>query len=728
MIKTSLKINGEELSFEVGNFAHLADAAVLIRWGETVVHAAVVHGNKETELDYFPLSVEYQEKLYAGGIIKGSRWVKREGRPTDGAVLTARLIDRSIRPLFPKEYKKEVQVVVTVFSVDNQHAPDILGILASSAALAISDIPWGGPIAAARLGLIDDQLVVNPLEEQLKKSQLDLVVSGTKEALVMVEAGAKQVSEAKMLEAFELSSVFLGEAVEAIKQLIKQVGKTKETVVKTEVKPEVRQSVETSTKKFLNQWLIDLEKDQVDKGALAALADQLSEELPEVKKGLIRDLIDEQLKQAIRQKLFAQKKRPDGRAFDEIRPIEIKTDLFPRTHGSAMFKRGKTQAVTIVTLGSPSLEQWIESMDGEETKRYIHHYNFPSFSVGEVGRFGWPGRREVGHGALAERALLPLIPDEEAFPYTIRVVSEIMTCNGSSSMASVCGSTLSLMDAGVPLKKPVAGIAMGLVINSKPDDYVILTDIQGLEDHLGDMDFKVAGTDEGITALQMDIKITGISLAVFKDALAQAKKARLFILEEMKKVLPVSRATLSSYAPKIAIVYVPEDKIGEVIGPGGRMIRQIIKETETSVDVNDEGRVTVAGKTKEAVDKAIEWINGLIREVKLGEEFDGQVTRVEAYGIFVEILPGKEGLVHVSRMSGDYVADAGQLYKIGDTVHARVSEVDAMGKIALSMLTPEQEAQKKNNSRDQRPRSFDRRPQQSFQGNSRYSRDSRGGR
>lgn len=706
-VSETVKINGQEITFTIGKYAHLANAAVLVQSGETIVHVTVTTSRRDTEKSYFPLFVEYQEKLYAGGIIKGSRWVKREGRPSEDAILTARLIDRSIRPLFPKEYRKEVQVVATVLSVDNQHSPDILAILGAAAALSASDVPWNGPVAAVRMGLVDNQLVANPLEEQQEESQLDLVLSGNQDSIVMVEAGANEVSEETVLKALSEAKEVLGKLSEGIKNLAKKVSPTKQPVPESEtIQKELGSEIEKKLKDFISKLLPKIEVDEGSRDEIYDLVDRLDEEYEEVKKSLIQDLADKLFKDAVRQKLFDKKTRIDGRKTDEIRDLTAETGLFPRTHGSAMFKRGETQAVTIVTLGSPSEEQWIESMEGEETKRYIHHYYMPPFSVGETGRMGWPSRREIGHGALAERALLPMIPDEDKFPYTIRVVSEIMTSNGSTSQASVCGSSLSLMDAGVPIKKPVAGIAMGLISKKDTaqslDDCEILTDIQGLEDHLGDMDFKVAGTKDGINAIQMDIKIKGVSTKVLTQALKQAKVARLKILEVMNQEISQARKNLSQYAPKISVVYVEEDKIGEVIGPGGRVIREITKETGATVDINDEGRVTVTGPDKKSVSKALEWIEGITKEVKPNEEYDGTVTRVEPYGIFVEILPGKEGLVHVSRMSTDYVADATKLYSVGDEVHARVTEIDDMGRIALSLLTKEQEKNRGKKSKSKK--------------------------
>jgi len=707
IVKIGFPVNDDKLIFETGRFAHFASGAVLARLGETIVHATVVRSDKDSDLSYFPLHVQYQEKLYAGGIIKGSRWVKREGRPSDEAILVSRLIDRSIRPLFPENYRKDIQVIITVLSVDGKHSPDVLGILAASAALHISDIPWAGPIAAARVGLVDKQLIVNPVESDQEKSQLDLVVSGRKDAVVMVEAGADEVKEPTILQAFEKSQAFFDQAVKTIEELRKKAGRKKSAFQAEKLDPELKKDLSQKINSFLKKFLLDLKTKKTDKSALDDLVERLNEKLPETKKLLVKNLVQDLFKKAVRKKLFKTKKRIDGRSIDKIRPLDIDIDLFPQTHGSAMFQRGNTQAVTIVTLASPAKEQLIESMEGEATKRYIHHYYMPPFSVGETGRLGWPSRREIGHGALAERALMPVIPDEDEFSYTIRVVSEIMTSNGSTSMASVCGSSLSLMDAGVPIKKPVAGIAMGLVTRPgskeaelKNKDCLVLTDIQGVEDHLGDMDFKVAGTKDGINALQMDIKIKGVNLDILKQALERARKARLFILEEMNKIISKPKKSLSKYAPKIMTTYVPENRIGDVIGPGGRTIRAITKQTEATIDVNDEGRVTITGEKREAVEKALEWVEGLTHEVKPGEEYTGEVTRVEKYGVFVKILPGQEGLVHISRMSSDYVSKPEDICKLGDEVKVWVTEIDDMDRIALSMVSPE-ERQKKSSSKKQ---------------------------
>lgn len=698
LVKKSIRINGKEVSFEIGRFAPQANAAVLAKMGDTLVLATVTSSKPREELDYFPLHVEYQEKLYAGGKIKGSRWVKREGRPSDEAILNARLIDRSIRPLFPKDYKNEVQVIITVLSVDGENDPDILSICAASAALAISDIPWNGPIGAVRIGLKDDSLFINPVYQELEFSDLDLIVAGTEQEIVMIEAGANEVPEDKMVSALEYGLRAIKPIVEAIKGLQEKVGQKKQAFEIKKVKPKLVKRVEKKAGKAILDLIKQSKNPEVNFSALEEIKQALAEDWEEESKTEISLAVDEYFKNVIREQVLKKKIRVDGRKIDQIRPLSIEVGVLPRTHGSAVFQRGLTQSLTITTLGSPSLEQWIESMEREETKRYIHHYYMPPYSVGEVGRIGWPSRREVGHGALAERALRPVIPTEEKFPYTIRVVSEITSSNGSTSMASVCGSSLSLMDAGVPIKKPVAGIAMGLIAKFKAqsskfkvDDYVILTDILGLEDHIGDMDFKVAGTKDGITALQMDVKTLGITPKILAQGLNQAKKARVYILAEMKKVLPAPRSSISKYAPKVAVLQIDKDKIGEVIGPGGRTIRQIINETGVAMDVEDDGTVTISGMDREAINRAVAWVEGLTRELQVGEEFVGEVKRIQPFGAFVEILPGKEGLVHISEMSTRFVKNPADIVQIGQKVKVRIKEIDEMGRINLSMLSPKKQ-------------------------------------
>jgi len=710
--ETTINVGGKPLKLEIGRVAQQANAAVLATYGETVVLVTVVAAGPRDDIDYFPLFVEYQEKLYAGGIIKGSRWVKRDGRPSDEAILSARLIDRSIRPLFPEGFKNELQVVATILSVDKQNDADIPALIATSAALTLSDIPFQGPIGSVRVGLQKDgkhnKFLINPDYSERETSHLDLVVSGTKDAIVMVEAGANEVSESNVLKAFTLAQKEISNISKSIAAFAKTAGKAK-------------MSFEP---KLLDEDLLKkVEKDSVAEvkatiDAMAKLQKRDSSEFvetlfakykEEVSKSNIKKALDTLIKKAIRHQTITKKIRLDGRKPTDIRPISSQIAVLPRTHGSAIFTRGATQGLTITTLASPSREQLIESMEGESTKRYIHHYNMPPYTVGEVGRIGWPSRREVGHGALAERALVPMIPPVDEFPYTIQVVSEMMSSNGSTSMASVCGSTLSLMDAGVPIKKPVSGIAMGLMTDGK--NYVILSDILGREDFTGDMDFKIAGTKDGITALQMDIKVKGLPQEVLKDALNQALKGRLHILEKMLEPLSTPRKTLSPHAPRIKNTSIPVDKIGDLIGPGGKNIKKLMADTDTDISVDDDGKVFISGVTDEGIQKAVTWVEGLAHEVQAGEEYDGTVTRLMNFGAFVEILPGKEGLVHVSKMTTGFVKDPGDVVKVGDPVHVRVSEIDDQGRINLSMLTAEQEqSQPQQSNRPQGGRRDNHRP------------------
>ena len=739
MFKQSIEIGGKTLEFEVGRFAEQANAAVLGRFGDTMILATVVCGQSRADLGYFPLFVEYQEKLYAGGRIKGSRWVKREGRPSDDAILNARLVDRSIRPLFPKDFMQETQVIITVLSVDAENDPDMLAINTVAAALAISDIPWDGPIAAVRLGFIpgekssqennnaDSQakqeqdgqekaqesrskekerevkhvtkegyFIVNPTYVEREYSDIDLMVSATRDAVAMVEAGANEITEKTFVNALGIAQEEIKAVITAIDQLVKKVGKKKQTPLVVQKDPELQKIIKKESQEILK--IFDApktgEKNDLD---IAGISQAILEKNPQLNKLQVQETLFDLMKERIRQTILKKRVRPDGRKPDEIRKISIDVGVLPRTHGSAMFKRGATQALTITTLAAPSLEQWFETMEGEGTKRFMHHYYMPPFSVGEVGRLGWPSRREIGHGALAERALEPMIPSVDEFPYTIRVVSEILSSNGSTSMASVCGSTLSLMDSGVPLKKPVAGIAMGLVVKQDKEkegsEYAILSDIQGLEDHVGDMDFKVAGTQDGITAIQMDVKIKGVTKDVLEEALEQARQGRIYILEKMLTTLPAPRAQLSKFAPKVEVIKIAKEQIGEVIGPGGKIIRQIIAETGAEVDVDDEGRVTISGTDQEGIRKAAEWIKGITHKVQVGEEYEGTVKRIEPYGVFVEILPGKDGLIHVSRLSNQYVEDPNQIVSLGNKLKVVVFEIDNMGRINLSIPGVQRTAQ-----------------------------------
>ncbi|MBI2195726.1 MAG: polyribonucleotide nucleotidyltransferase [Candidatus Levybacteria bacterium] len=694
----ALEIAGKTLTLKTGTLAVQATASVLARLGDTVVLATVVEGGK-SDLDYFPLSVDYVERLYAGGKIKGSRWVKREGRPSDEAILAGRLIDRSIRPLFPKEFKNEVQVIVTVLSVDGENDPDILALNAVSAAIAISRIPWNGPVAAVRVGCVKEggnggaACIINPGAEQ-EFSELDLVVSQSKDKTVMIEAGANQISEEILIDGIEKSHVETQKIIVAIEKLVKKVGQPKLEIADEAKLHETAVLVEKSYKEEV-QNLIDLRVGK-EGGANEThiLVDKIYEDTKlkdpkgEIDKKTIAQAVEKVMFSVIRANVLRNGKRADSRKMDEIRPISAQVGILPRTHGSALFQRGITQALSVVTLGSPRLEQLIESAEGEESKRYIHHYSGLPYSFGQTGRVGTPARREIGHGALAEKAIIPVIPSQEEFPYTIRVVSEILSQNGSSSMASTCGSTLALMDAGVPIKKPVAGISIGMI--SDEGKYELLTDIIGLEDFSGDMDFKVAGTESGVTAIQLDVKIPGLTVLQIKEILERAKQARLKILSEMLKVIPKSRENISVYAPKIETIQIPVDKIGELIGPGGKMIKHIIATTGAQVDVEDDGTVTVSGVEEISVQKAADWIKSMMREIVIGETFEGEVKRILPFGAFVEFLPGKEGMVHVSQMSTGFVKDPRDVVSIGDKVKVRVSEIDEQGRINLSMLMEEQ--------------------------------------
>lgn len=706
-IEKKFEIGGRELTLATGHVAAQASGAVMATMGGTVVLATVVASELEEDRGYFPLSVNYRERLSAGGRIKGSRWVKRPGRPSDDEVLISRLIDRSVRPLFPKGYNKDVQVLVSVLSVDMENTPDMVAGAAVSAAIEASPIPWEGPAGMVRVGKNDGELFTNPLDQDLEYSEMDLVVSTAKDAIVMVEAGANEVPEKEMLEAIEHGHKEGKKLIKFIKEFAKEVGVEKEKVEKEKVDSSIQKKVKEVSKGKMN----DLIKGMADKTlgysdfdeAKEAAADSFEEEEDKKRaKKYFEELVEKRIREMV-----LSGKRPDGRKSDEIRELSSEVGVLPRTHGSAIFQRGNTQALTVATLGSPALEQLIETAEGEETKRYIHHYSMPPYSVGETGRVGYPGRREIGHGALAERALLPVIPGKDDFPYTIYVLTEVLSSNGSTSMAATCGSTLSLMDAGVPINAPVAGIAMGLVIESE-DNFKVLTDIVGLEDGNGDMDFKVAGTREGITALQLDVKTLKLKTSILGTAFDQAKEAREKILTVMEDAIGEPRHEVSTHAPKIRNVSISKEKIGEVIGPGGKTIRKLMAETNTQIDVDDDGTVSITGVEKDEVERAVEMVEGLTKEPKPGEIYDGEVKRIQKFGAFVEILPGKEGLVHISDMSEDYVKDPGDVVSEGDTVKVRVKEIDNLGRLNLSMiLDPGKDEDKggKNNQRGRRDKS-----------------------
>jgi polyribonucleotide nucleotidyltransferase len=692
IIEDSFEINGQKLTLQTGKLAKAATTSIFARLGDTCVLVTVTLGHKREDIDYMPLQVEYVEKLYAGGRIKGSRWVKREGKPSDDAVLKARLIDRSIRPLFPKNYRRDIQIIITLLSIDGINSPEILSAIAVSAALHISPIPWEGPISTMRVGYVrgDGQgtFVVNPTEEDIRFSVLDLIVSSTKEdKVIMIETKAEELPERTVIEGILLAKKENKKIIDFIERLRKKAGQPKEKISDVGFDEKIFNILKKDYQKHLDQMLLKkAEKEFDDEEALEVVVDEVMEKYKdEFDRKLIIKAIDYLGKQMIKEQVLKTKKRIDKRGVDEVRPISCEVSILPRTHGSAIFQRGDTQVLSIVTLVAPSLEQLIESPVGEEAKRYIHHYYMPPYSVGETGRIGYPSRREVGHGALAEKAIEPVLPNSKDFPYTVRVVSEVMSSNGSTSMASTCGSALALMDAGVPIKTPVAGIAMGLMANSDKD-YLILTDIAGIEDFSGDMDFKVAGSAKGVTAIQLDVKNRGLTDKMIIETFEKALKARLFILDKMKQAIDQPRTDVSQFAPKVIVLTPPQDKIGEIIGPGGRNIRSLIARTETEIDVSDDGKVTITGLDKAKVEAAAQAIENITREVQPGEVFEGEVKRVLAFGPFVELFPGKEGLVHVSKMGLGFVKDATKVVKIGQKVKVKVIEVDNQGRINLQMI------------------------------------------
>lgn len=677
---------GRELSVEVGRYAEQANGHCVVRCGDTAVMVNVTMSKAPREgMDFFPLSVEFEEKQYSVGKIPGG-FIRREGRPSEKAILTSRLIDRPIRPLFPKGFYNDVQVVATAMSVDNNIPPDIYAMIGSSVALSISDIPFAGPTGSVTVGLIDGAYVINPDMEQREKSILHLTVSGTKDAVMMVEAGAKEVTEEEMLEAIMLAHAEIKKLVAFQEEIVAEVGKEKAVIDYYKVPEEIQQAVrEYATDKIA--WVMesfdrherDVREQQVD----AEVQEHFAQQFPD-KAREISDSLYVIKKETMRRKIIDKGIRPDGRGIFDVRPIWCDVHMFARPHGSAVFTRGQTQVITMTTLGPLNDAQELDGIDEAEQKRYMHHYNMPPYSTGEAKPMRSPGRREIGHGALAERALEPMIPSEDEFPYAIRLVSEAVSSNGSTSMASVCGSTLSLMDAGVPIKAPVAGAAMGLIKDTESDKVVVLTDIQGLEDFLGDMDFKVAGTAKGITAIQMDIKIKGIDEPILKRALAQAHDARMFILGKMLAVLDKPRADVSKYAPKTIVFHIKTDKIREVIGPGGKMINKIIDETGVKIDIEDSGRVVIYAADQEAGKKAKEMIDAIAKDIEVGDVYLGTVVRIMPFGAFVELLPGKDGMVHISKLAKERVEKVEDVVNIGDQIMVKVIEIDDKGRVNLS--------------------------------------------
>ncbi len=683
-VTRTFEVAGREIRITTGTVAEQASGAVLIATGETVVLCTAIMSNEPREgIDFFPLTVDYEEKLYAAGKIPGA-FLRREGRPSEQAILTSRLTDRPIRPLFPDGFHNDVQVVSTVLSVDQEADPAILSINGASAALTISEIPFQGPIGAVRMGYIDGQLVVNPKLSDVDRSDLDLVVAGTRDAILMVEAGAKGVSEQIVVDALELAHRHIAGICDALVELRQAAGKPKAEFVAPEYDPVIVAAVAEFLGSRLDEAAYHPDKaEREDK--LSALKREMKEALlqrwPESGE-VLGTLFEKRLKDRVRQRVIEEGIRVDGRGATDIRPIEVQVGVLPRTHGSGMFKRGQTQALTILTLGTVGDAQRLDGLGLEEFKRYMHHYNMPPFSTGEAKPLRSPGRREIGHGALAERALLPVIPSLEEWPYTMRLVSEILSSNGSTSMASVCGSTLALMDAGVPISAPVAGIAMGLV--TREGRYAILTDIQGVEDALGDMDFKVAGTAEGITALQMDIKIKGLSREMMAQALEQAREARLFVLGRMLEVIPEPRREMSPYSPRITTIQINPDKIRDVIGPGGKVIRKIVEETGAQIDVEDDGKVFIASSDQGSARKAIDWIKSLTDEVEVGRIYRGKVVRIMPFGAFVEVLPNQDGLVHISRLTDHRVERVEEVVNLGDEIMVKAIEIDGQGRLNLS--------------------------------------------
>ncbi len=698
MVKNvSLKIQDKEITIETGKLAKQAGGSVLVRMGDSIVLTSVTASKEPMErMDYFPLQVIYLARSYSAGKIPGG-FIKREGRPSEKEILTSRLVDRPIRPLFPKGFRNEVQVVPMTVSMDRENQPDVLAIIGASAALSISNIPFNGPIGAVRVGKIDDKFIINPTFQETEESSIDIIVAGTKNGILMVEGSSSQVSETEMVEALKSAHKHIIEIVKIQEELVNQVGKPEKMEPELSVVDEnLEKEVTAKTKESLNGILTSTTDkqergskiDELFKTVLAEMTEKFSEEIEEndIKKQ-IGEIFEDIESDIVRSMILEKGKRIDGRNTTDIREITCEVGILPRTHGSALFTRGQTQSLGVITLGSVNDEQRLDNIEGEDREKFMLHYNFPPYSVGETGRVGFTSRREVGHGTLAKRSLREMLPEYDEFPYTIRIVSEILESNGSSSMATVCSGTLAMLDAGVPLKDSVAGVAMGLVMKDDKN-FAVLTDILGEEDHLGDMDFKVAGTEKGITAFQMDIKVDSITFDIMEKALAQAKEGRLFILKKMKEVMPEKREKLSPYAPKIEILKIPKDKIALVIGPGGSTIKDIIAKTETDINVNDEGdegTVSIAGVDQELLDKAVEIIKNITKEVKAGEVYEGEVRKVADFGAFVALPGKKDGLVHISEISSQRTNKVSDVLKEGQVVKVKILEIKRDGKISLTM-------------------------------------------
>lgn len=692
--KYETQLAGRNLSIETGKIAELANGSVVVRYGETVVMVNVTAAKEPKEgVDFFPLSVDYEEKLYAVGKIPGG-FTKREGKPTDKAILTSRAIDRPLRPLFPKDFRNDTCVVATVLSVDPDNSPEVCAMIGASAALSISDIPFGGPTAAVAVGYVDNQIVINPTLEQREKSRLTLTVAGTLEKITMIEAGADEIPNDTMLEAIKTAHEEIKKICNFISDIKAEIGKPKFEYKSFATDPEVYNEIVANFKDRMYQDVQATDKtvrdaniEKITEDITAYFVEKYGEESAEEKKTDIADSVHDLEKTCVREMILEEHKRPDGRKIDEIRPLSCEVGVLPRVHGSAIFTRGQTQVMSIVTLGTNNEAQELDGLDEEESKRYMHQYNFPSYSVGEARPSRGPGRREIGHGALAEKALVPVIPSEDEFPYAIRVVSEVLSSNGSTSQASICGSTLALMDAGVPIKKPVAGISTGLVTDKNdPSRYIMLTDIQGIEDFFGDMDFKVGGTKDGITAIQVDIKIDGLTYDIIKEAFERTKVARDYILDNiMLPVINEPRKEVSKYAPKIMMANISVDKIKDVIGPGGKMINKIIDETGVKIDINDDGKVCVYANDSESGKKAMDMILDIAKIIEVGGIYDGKVTKIMPFGAFINIGGGNEGLLHISKISNKRVEKVEDVLSVGDEVTVKVSEIDNQGRINLNM-------------------------------------------
>lgn len=688
------ELAGRKLTIETGKFANQANGSVTVRYGDTVVMTNVTASKEPRDgVDFFPLSVDYEEKLYAVGKIPGS-FNRREGKPADKAILISRAIDRPIRPLFPHDFRNDVCIVNTVLSMDQDCSPEVCANIGTSCALSISDIPWGGPTAAVQVGYVNDEIVINPTEEQRKNNRLRLTVAGTEEKITMIEAGADEIPNDIMLEAIKKAHVEIKKLCAFIKNIKDEIGKPKFEYQSFSVNPEFYRAVcdkfEQAMYEGVQEQNKEIRNDNVDKIAeeIKNLAIEMyGEDAEEEHSFDIATAVHDLEKACVRKMILTEHKRPDGRKIDEIRPLSAEVGLLPRTHGSALFSRGQTQVLSVVTLGTKEDEQLLDGLDTETSKRYMHQYNFPGYSVGEAKPSKGAGRREIGHGALAEKALVPVIPSVDEFPYTIRVVSEVLESNGSTSQASICGSTLALMDAGVPIKKPVAGISSGLITNPEnPDDYIVLTDIQDIEDFFGDMDFKVGGTKDGITAIQVDIKIDGLTYDIIEKAFERTKIARDYILDEViLKAIPEPRKELSKYAPKIVSTTIPVDKIKDVIGAGGKTINKIIEETGVKIDIEEDGHVFIYSNDIENANKALKIIEDITREIEVGKVYEGVVTRITPFGAFVDLGGGKEGLLHISKISSKHINKVEDVLNIGDEIKAKVTDIDRQGKIALNM-------------------------------------------